>query len=175
MLTLNELYADLESFFVNDLGVKTMTARMVYDKLKGTDLSLEDAKQTLHTFNSLLLVSVRDEFDPVPILEQKVFPVRFPKGEVRLQTGGSDFALIDRQSLGDDFRDVARFLDFNVDDIRTLQPLIKWTGLDDRYLSKAVKEISSVAPDETRPISSPNRNIHSKAQALFWSVLLWNR
>jgi hypothetical protein len=170
MLTLNELYPNLRDFFVEGLGVKMMTAKMVYDKLMGPDLSVEETKQTLETFNSLLLASKSDEFDPIPILEKKVFPVRFPTGDVRLLTGSDGFALLDRKSLGDDFADQANFLDFSIDEIRSLQPLIKWASLEERYLSKAVKEISSADAHSTRPISSPYREIKLKAHALLRSV-----
>jgi hypothetical protein len=166
MLTLNKLYPNLPDFFVKVLGVKKMTAKMVYDKLMGPELSVEETKQTLETFNSLLLVSKDNEFDPIPILKKRVFPVRFPKGGVSLLTGYDGFALLDRKSLGDDFEDQAKFLDFSIDEIRTLQPLIKWASLEERYVSKAVKEISSVDADSTRPISSSHREIKLKAHAL---------
>jgi hypothetical protein len=77
MLALNMLYPNLRNFFVNSLGVKNVTAKMVYDKLVGSDLPLEETKQTLGVFNSLLLVSKGDDFDPLPILKKEVFPVRF--------------------------------------------------------------------------------------------------
>jgi len=170
MLTLNDLYPNLRDFFVKNLGVKKMTAKMVYDKLIGPDLSVEESKQTLETFNSLLLVSEGDEFDPFPVLEKEVFPVRYPNGDVMLRTGSDDFALLDRKSLGDDFGDQAKFLDFNIDEIRALQPLIKWASLEEKYLSKRVKEISSADADSTRTISSPYREIKLKADALLRSV-----
>jgi hypothetical protein len=170
MLTLNELYPDLQNFFVKRLGVKNVTARMVYDKLTGSVLSLEEAKETLQVFNSLLPVSVGEDFDPAPILKKEVFPVRFPDGHVRFLTGSDGFALLDRKSLGDDFKDLAKFLDFSIDEIRALQPFIRWARLEDRYLSKAVKEISSVDARSTRPISSSYREIRLKAHALLRSV-----
>jgi hypothetical protein len=170
MLTLNELYPNLRNFFVKGLGVKKMTAKMVYDKLMGLDLSVEETKQTLETFSSLLLASKGDEFDPIPILDKEVFPVRFPTGDVRLLTGSNGFALLDRKSLGDDFTHLANFLDFSIDEVRSLQPLIRWASLEERYLSKAVKEISSVDADSTRPISSPYREIKLKAHALLRPV-----
>jgi hypothetical protein len=170
MLTLNELYANLQNFFVKSLGVKNVTARMVYDKLMGSCLSLEEAKQTLEVFNSLLSVSKGDDFDPTPILEKEVFPVRFPNGDVKLLTGFDGFALLDRKSLGDDFKDLAKFLDFSIDEIRALQPLIKWAKLEAMYLSRAVKEISSVDAYSTRPISSSYREIKLKAHALLRPV-----
>jgi hypothetical protein len=174
MFTLNDQYSDLNAFFVNNLGVRKMTAKMVYDKLKapdGPELSVNEAKETLMAFNSFLTTK-GGEFDPGPILENKVFPVRFPNGEIKLQKGTQGFALLDRKLLGDDFAGRAKFLHFGMDEIRTLQPFIKWAGLESRYLSKAVKEISSADGDSTRPISSLNRNIRQKAHALLRYVVL---
>lgn len=166
MLTLNDLYSNLQDFFVKTLGVQKMTVKMVYEKLIGPRLSLEEAKQTLETFNSLLQVSKGIELDPTPVLQKEVFPIRFPSGQVRLLTGSDGFALLDRKSLGDDFRDKAKFLDFSIKDTRTLHPFIKWSGLEDRYLSRSVREISSAKEDSTRSISSPDREIKRKARAL---------
>jgi hypothetical protein len=71
-----------------------------------------------------------------------VFPVRFPDGQVILRTGSEGFALIDRKTLGEDFATLAKFLDFSMNEVRILQPLIHWAGFEDRYLSKSVKEIT---------------------------------
>ena len=172
MLTLNTLYSDLGSFFVNILGVEKMTTKMVYDKLIAAGLSVNDTKQTLIIFSSLLLERTNNVFDPDPVIQKDVFPVRFPDGVVRLKNGSYPFALLDRQSLGDDFKDLAKFLDFGIDEIRTLQPLIKWAGLEDRYISKTVKEISSVDANSTRPISTPYREVKTKARSLLRLVPL---
>jgi hypothetical protein len=175
MLTLNELYHELQDFFIKCLGVKKMTAKMVYDKLMGPGLSVEDMKQTLETFNSLLSVGKGTEFDPIPVLQKSVFPVRFSNGDVKFLTGDDGFALLDRKSLSEDFKDQAKFLDFSLDEIRTLQPLIKWARLEERYLSKAVKEISSVDSNSTQRISSSYREIKRKARALMRLVALQSR
>ena len=141
---------------------------MVYDKLAahdGPELSVEEAKETLLAFNSFLSMGISG-FDPTPVLANQVFPVRFPSGEVMLRTGVEDFALVDRKILGEDFAALAKLFDFTMDEVRTLQPLIQWAGLGARYLSKCVREISSADTGSVRPISSPHRDIKTKAHAL---------
>jgi hypothetical protein len=166
MCTLKDLYSDLKGFFTKILRVKTMTVKMVYDKLVGPKLSQEEAKQTLETFNSLLLAIENNQLDPTPVLQNEVFPVRFPDGNVRLLKGSDSFALLDRKSLGDDFHSKARFFDFSIEETQALYPFIKWSRLEDRFLSKSVTEISSASEETTRPISSPGREIKLKARAL---------
>lgn len=171
MLTLNELYPELRDFFVRGLGVRTMTVKMVYDKLVGPALSVEETKQTIETFNSLLVNTAdRSKLDVAAVFDKAVFPVRIPDAGVKLCRGKEGFALLDRQSLGDEFAGKAKFLDFSIDELRTLQPFIAWAGLGQRYLSKMIKEISSVGEGSKRPISSPDRDVRTKARALLRSV-----
>lgn len=168
MLILNELYSDLEEFFVGSLGVEKMTAELVYTKLSGPDASKlppEEAKETLLVFSSFLSQNGQ-RFKPKPVLQSTVFPVRYPNNEVKLQNSSRDFALLDRKAFGDDFSGVAKFLDMSMEEIRDFQPFIRWAGFEGRYLSAAVKEISSADPNLTRPISSANRDIKRKAYAL---------
>lgn len=142
-----------------------MTAKMVYDKLNSPALSVEEAKQTIQTFNSFL-VGRRGEFDPAPILQKAIFPVRFPNGDVELLSHSDNFWLVDRQSLHDDFAAQAKFFDFSLDETRKIEDFVEWAGLTSRFLSSGVKEITAADPASTRPILLPYREIKSKARAL---------
>ncbi|CAK7230302.1 hypothetical protein SEUCBS140593_007541 [Sporothrix eucalyptigena] len=182
MATLKNIYPGLESFFVKGLGVQTMNAKMVYDKLTGPALSIEETKQTIHTFNALLAERDRNakgimeaaSMDAAKVFEKKVFPVRLPSGYVQLCQGIDSFALVDRQSLADDFSEQAKFFDFDMDEIRSLWPFIEWAGLGHKYLSKTVREISCVAGDDHRPILSRDRDVRRKARALFSLAVAYN-
>ncbi|KAK4233160.1 hypothetical protein C8A03DRAFT_19708 [Achaetomium macrosporum] len=180
-LILDDLYEDLEGFFVGTLGISELTAEMVYSKLTSQhdpELSVEEAKETLVAFNSFLAIDDGglgfDEFQPTPVLKNRVFPVRFPSGEVELLTGTEGFALLDRRPLGEDFAGLAKFLDFGMDELRMLRPLIRWAGLGNRYLSKSVKEISRADSESTRPISALHRDIRGKAHALLRIAMTYN-
>jgi hypothetical protein len=172
MLVVQPLYEDLEDFFVDSLGIETKTAEMVYEKLKGDDttlLPMEEIKDTMLAFSSLL-EGGHKVFDPAPVLQNRVFPVKLPGGARVLQSGNDTFAIWDRKSLGDDFSDQAKFLDFSMDLIRDLEQFIRWARLENRYLSNAVRDISSVDLSSTRPISHPSLGIRNKAHALVRSV-----
>lgn len=159
-LILNNLYGnDLRDFFVGVLGVSELTAELVYDKLAAKD------GPELLAFNSFLAAG-SGGFDPAAVIANPVFPVRFPNGKVSLRTGTEKFALIDRKLLGEDFAALAKFLDFGMEEVRILQPLFQWAGLEDRYLSRAVEEITSADTESARPISTPHRDIRRNAHAL---------
>lgn len=149
-----------------------MTLEMVYDMLKNEDLDIpvEEVKRDLLEFSSLLASGPRT-LSPFPVLRNKIFPVRSSKGdgepEVTLRDGYSDdFAIVDRIKLEKAFKKKANFLDFDLDEVRHLQHFIEWAGLEERYLSKGVKEISYADTTSTHPISTPDREIKRKAHAL---------
>lgn len=168
MLIVNSLYYDLQGFFVDQLGIQTKTAEMIYEKLTTEDttqLPMGEIKDTLLAFSSLL-DGEHGAFDPALVLRNRVFPVRLASGEVVLENGLEEFAIWDRKPLGDDFSGKAKFLDFGMELVRDLKGLIRWAGFENRYLSNSVKDISSVCLSSTRPISNSNLCIRSKTHAL---------
>ncbi|KAF7179749.1 hypothetical protein CNMCM7691_008799 [Aspergillus felis] len=168
MIALSDVYEDLAGFFTELIGVRTLTLQMVHDKLveQGSgDLSAEEVKQTIWLLNSYMQ-NENDLPDPRRVLTAKVFPVRYPTGSVELCSSAVDFAIADRKHLLDSFSNKAKFLDFNVNEIARLEPFLQWTGLDRRYLSSLVKEISTVRGDSHSSRTSSDRNIARKAYGL---------
>ncbi|KAH3395487.1 hypothetical protein KXV81_002967 [Aspergillus fumigatus] len=168
MIALNDAYEDLVDFFTELIGVRTLTLQMVHDKLveQGSGgLPAAEVKQTIWLFNSYM----QKESDlPAPreVLTAKVFPVRYPTGSVELCSSAVDFSVADRRHLFDSFSQKAKLLDFNVNDIARLEPFLQWTGLDRRYLSTSIKEISTVWGDSHTFLTSSCRNIARKAYGL---------
>ncbi|KAG7135922.1 hypothetical protein HYQ45_006378 [Verticillium longisporum] len=166
-VTLNDDYEDLRELFVENLGVKTLTLQMVYDELLQTDAqaSIDDVKATLWSLNALLKTE-QELPDPVPLHRIPIFPVQYANGNTALRTIGADFAIVDNESLADKFRSRIKLLDFNREEVLRLKPFLEWVGLANRYLSAAVRESTSVAEADSRPISTPNHDIKRKAHAL---------
>lgn len=168
MIALNDAYEDLVDFFTELIGVRTLTLQMVHDKLveQGSGgLPAAEVKQTIWLFNSYM----QKESDlPAPreVLTAKVFPVRYPTGSVELCSSAVNFSVADRRHLFDSFSQKAKLLDFNVNDIARLEPFLQWTGLDRRYLSTSIKEISTVWGDSHTFLTSSCRNIARKAYGL---------
>ncbi|KAK7968722.1 hypothetical protein PG988_007795 [Apiospora saccharicola] len=177
MLVVQPLYEDLGEFFVNLLGVETQTAKMVYEKLTAEEtprLPMEEIKDTILAFSSLL-ASEGSFYDPKPVLENNIFPVRLPgPGGRVLRNGKEGFAIWDRKPLGDAFSDQGKFLDFSMDLVRDLERFIEWAGLENRYLSQAVKDFSAVDYSSTRVVTSPRLLVQSKAHALIRIAVTYN-
>lgn len=159
-------YDDLKDFFLRRLGVPTMTIDMLYGKLKGSHAAaIEEVKGDLLEFSALLPTS-KKSFDPNPVRTSSIFPVRLPNGEVELLAAKDEFAIADRKHFAEDFAGKVAFLDFDMGDFQRLRAFLEWAGLEDRYLSRSVKEISTADKASTRPLSEPDRAIHRKAHAL---------
>ncbi|KAJ4286909.1 hypothetical protein N0V88_007854 [Collariella sp. IMI 366227] len=167
MVTLNDHYDELRDFFVDTLGVKTLTLRMVYDELCNISpqRGVDEIKNIIWSLNALLQTEP-DLLDPGPLRKAHIFPVRYPNGGVSLLSADTEFAIIDRDHLAARFRDCIKLLDYTLEDVRRLKPFLQWSELEQRYLSASVKEITSFQGGPTRPISMPNRNLNRKAHAL---------
>ncbi|KAF5710614.1 hypothetical protein FGLOB1_5378 [Fusarium globosum] len=160
---LDECWEAYENFFVGKLGVKLLTLQMVYDELRqSSGNNTEETKVAVLSLNGLLQTETT-RLDPEPIRQAKIFPVRYPTGTVVLSSVGVDFAIGDRDKLKTMFRDKIALLDFEMEDVRRLRPLIEWLKLQDRYLSNSVEESTFILSDSERPISTPNRDLRRKA------------
>lgn len=160
---MDECWEAYESFFVSKLGVKLLTLQMVYDELRqSSGNKTEEVKVALLSLNGLLQTETI-RLDPEPIRQAKVFPVRYPTGTVVLSSVSVDFAIGDRDKLNTMFCDKIALLDFEMEEVHRLRPLIEWLKLQDRYLSNSVEESTFISSDSERPISTPNRDLKRKA------------
>ncbi|KAF4452438.1 hypothetical protein F53441_4718 [Fusarium austroafricanum] len=177
-VALNDLYPDMEDFFVSFLGVQELTLHMAYDELKemGSRVpppSVAAVKETIWALNSLL-VSTGGLPDEEPILLGAVFPVKYPNRSVKLQSGRTQFAIADRKALGDIFAPQAKMLDFTLDEVRRLRPFLSWLDMESRYLSTSVREISTVAGGRMDKLRYPSREIAQKADGLYRIAVHYN-
>lgn len=67
-----------------------------------------------------------------------VFPVRMRDGPVRLLTANDDFAISDEHTCEEMVRDKVDILDFDVDMVRRLDPLLQAAGLAEKYMSQSI-------------------------------------
>lgn len=163
----NDDYGALTSFFINRLKVPKMTIGMLYDKLKSPSLSatVDEIKGDLLEFNALLGTS-KKEFDPEPMRKNTIFPVKHPDGEVTLASATDSFSINDRSNLAEHFIGKAPFLDFEMETVHRLRPLVEWAGLQERYLSRSVKEISTADKESTQLLTQRDRAVNARAHAL---------
>lgn len=169
---ISNLYEGLFAFFVDVLGVPTLTLKMVVDKFaelgKDQGTSIEEAKDIIWQVNALLQ-GEEDHPDSSRIVTENVFPIRNPNNGVlvELRSSKTDFIIPDREPLLNLFSDRARILDFSVNEIHRLEPFLRWTGLEYRYLSRSVKEITALGNDDSsKRLTSTDRDIALKAHGL---------
>ncbi|KAF0635879.1 hypothetical protein FPSE5266_09771 [Fusarium pseudograminearum] len=177
-VALNDLYPDLEDFFVNFLGVQELTLSMAYDELKEMGARIpcppiDAVKDTIWALNSLLVTADRLP-DERPILKGTAFPVKYPNGSVKLHPGRTEFSIVDRKALGDIFGTRAKTLDFTLDEVRRLEPFLSWLNMGSRYLSASVREISTVASEGMNKLQSPDREIKQKADGFYRIAVHYN-
>ncbi|KAB8229009.1 uncharacterized protein BDW43DRAFT_289566 [Aspergillus alliaceus] len=168
MVALNDEYEGLEEFFVDIIGVQTLTLEMVITKLVdqgSTSASIEEVKETIWLLNKHLQTD-EEVPDSQSIRDAKVFPVRDLNGQILLRSCDEAFSIADRKHLYDYFAGKAHFLDFSVNDIHRLAPFLNWAGLERRYLSVSVKEISRLSNGAHQSLVSKDRNIALRAYGL---------
>lgn len=168
MVSLNSDYEELHDFFVNALGVRPVTLSMAIDELKEAGgrqpISVEEVKASLLTVNSLLC-SESDAQQP-EIMESNIFPVRYPESGVRCVSAQTQFFIFDRESLRSSFEDHVKFLDFSLEEIVKLRPFLSWARVEDRYISRCVREFTSIQDSGTHPMSKHGHEFRHRAHAL---------
>ncbi|KAK8133494.1 hypothetical protein PG984_005506 [Apiospora sp. TS-2023a] len=168
-ISLNDEYSQFEDLFVNILGVKQVDLQMAVDELKDIGskpiATVEEVKESIQTVNSLLPGSPEPP-SPHDVVTGRMFPVRNPSGIVTLSSRATEFFIADRESLRSAFQSKVKFLDFSLEEVVRLLPFLEWTGLELRYLSKCVSEMTSFHGDAARPTSNPDRQIRNRAHAI---------
>ncbi|KAH1752035.1 hypothetical protein LV164_008598 [Aspergillus fumigatus] len=174
-VTLNDHYEDLKDFFIDTLGVNTLTLRMVYDELLETssESAIDETKSKIWSLNALLLTD-GDYVDPDLLLERSVFPVVYPDGTKGLTSAATEFAIPDREHLASQFRGKIKILDFSLEEVRRLKGFFEWTNLTHRYLSASIKELTSFSGEATQLISAPHRDLRRKAHAILRVAATFN-
>ena len=168
-ISVNAQYSDLKDLFVETLRVPQLDLAMVLDQLlaaRSLNLPVLEVKELLKTLNSFLRTESNPP-SPSRLFNAQIFPVREPSSsDAILCTSSTQFTLIDRDGPPSEFRDMVRVLDFTMQEIRQLKPLLAWTGLEDRYLSRSMRETSCLGDGVAAPISQPHRDLRRKAHAL---------
>ncbi|KAI0835964.1 hypothetical protein F5Y06DRAFT_114649 [Hypoxylon sp. FL0890] len=168
-VNLSAIYGDeMKGLFVEKLGVRMLDANIVYNELlelKPEEATVEHVKDLLRTMNSQLELDA-PQGSAADLLKHSIIPVREVGGRVSLQSSGTEFAIIDRKTLGEIFGRRVKALDFTTNEVCMLRPFIKWAGLENRYLSELVKETSVLNSGVKVPISDPTQDISKKAYGL---------
>lgn len=175
MVSLNNEYEDLEDFFVDVLGVKPVTLKMAIDELTDAGrrriVSTEEVKASLLTVNSLLF-SESGEKPEAKLEGENIFPVRHPGGQVLCVSAETQFFVVDREPLRSPFENRVRLLDFSLEEVVRLRHFLEWVRIEDRYISRCVRQMTSVEETGAQAIPRLERRFRYKAHALLRLVCL---
>lgn len=171
MGTLDETYESLRDFFVDKLGIESLSLRILYDRLiKSPKCEPQQMKEAIFILNDFL----RREpvfLDPKPVRNAEIFPVRDPDEGVSLRSAEKDFAIGDNDNLRIIFEKHISLLDFNLQEFYRLKPFFEWLKLESRYLSRCVREDVTVVATERGlfeaaavPIPFKKRNLNAMAR-----------
>ncbi|KAK0758152.1 hypothetical protein N5P37_009453 [Trichoderma harzianum] len=168
-------YKDMKSFFVEFLRVETLTLGLIYtelSKLGESKPTVELVKEQFFAFKDHFhMISNYKNIKPDEMKKFKIFPIRQPgqpgaQQNIQFCDGNAEFAIADRRLLEDNFRNQIKTLGFTFDELHSLGPVIRWLGLEKRYLSRLVTETSKVEDDDRVLNHSLSQNIESRARAL---------
>ena len=168
-----DAYPLKKTFFTTVLKVSEPTVDMyVASLVNGADgkASAAQIKETMRLICDLGL----GETDPSSLDEAKILPIKLANGSrsfaaVSSADGSMDFAIIERTTHSDAFRGKISELDFSIEEIRDTRPLLRAIGLDDRFSSKRVKEVTDVSGgSQDREMT---KNLRGKSQAIVRYVI----
>ena len=160
---------------MNVLGVKTADSAMVIDELirrtkERNLLTCDQAKSILREISRLMVtekIDKRLETSLTHLSQTKFLPVRVGQNDPNLVDISTDFAIADHKRYDDALRPHAAFLDFTLEEIQELHPLIKGLGLRSRYLSQSVKETSVITGD-LNSNDALTKELQARAYAFYW-------
>lgn len=137
-------YSQLKDFFVGKLRVETPNLQIYIQELKSVvhsdtppDIAMLKAI-IMETCTQLPAKGTLNDIRKIPLL-----PVQDFGGDIILESAEHPFAIVDRLDYGEVFQHKLCFLDFTLEEVWRLQPFLAALGLQDRYVSSLVKEIST--------------------------------
>ncbi|OAG34109.1 hypothetical protein AYO21_11750 [Fonsecaea monophora] len=140
------MYPELQEFFVDTLGVSTVTSGFMMKQLAAAatrpqkDVN-EIKKLMLSTSQSLSadnrLSEVEKSVDS--LLQSQFLPCKTPQtGDIIFRTTSETFFILDNQYYGEKFSGKIFMLDFTYEQLISLHELFRVLRLDDRYLTRHV-------------------------------------
>ncbi len=166
-------YSDLQGFFVEVLGVQTVTPMFMMKQLAAAAKS--NAKTADNVKNLMLAVSELLEpgdngaqlRNSMEILDECAYlPCRSTAGTTEFRSRTQSFFIVDNETYANEFGDQLIMLDFTYEQVNSLHKLIQLLGLDDHYLTRHVQ------PETSARVSAPSdtfmAQFHECAYAISW-------
>lgn len=145
------MYPELQEFFVDILGVSTVTSGFMMKQLATAaarpqkDVN-EIKKLMLSTSQSLSSDNRMSEVEKSveTLLQSQFLPCQSPQGgEIEFRTASETFFILDNQYYGEKFSGKVFMLDFTYEQLISLHELFRVLRLDDHYLTRHVSRETS--------------------------------
>ncbi len=174
--SLADAYPLKKTFFTAVRKISEPTVEMYVDSLKAEAKGKASAAQIKETMALICGLSV-GETDLSSLVEAKVLPVKLANGVGSFASASSrksfffvDFAIVENTIHWDAFKGKIVVLDFSLEEIRDTRPLLLAMGLEERFSSKLVKEVTDVR--EGSQDHEMTKNLRIKSQAIVRYVIL---
>ena len=146
---------------------------MYIDSLKAEAKGKASAEQIKETMTLICGLGIRGT-DLSSLSEAKVLPVKLANGVSSFASASSkdellDFAIVENTIHRDAFKGKIVALDFSLEEIRDTRPLLLAMGLEERFSSKLVKEVTDVRGGSQD--YDMTRNLRIKSQAIVRYVI----
>jgi len=163
----------LEPLFVGHLKVQTADTAMIIDELTKranarNALTVDEAKSIIQEIARMMQTeTIRDRSCFQRLKRAKFLPVSIGATKPTLEDSSAEFVIADHERYSEAFKPLAALLDFSLEEVQVLHPLIETLGLGSRYLSRNVKEVSELSanPDRNDELTS---ELQSRAYGFYW-------
>ena len=169
-----DVYPLKKTFFTEVLRISEPTVEMYVDSLineaKG-EASVAKIKETMALICGLGI----GKTDLSSLVEARILPVKSAAGissfaSAISKTGLVDFVIMENTIHWNAFKNKTEVLDFSLEEVRDTRPLLLAMGLQDRFSSKQVKEVTDVSGGSRD--HGMTRNLRTKSQAIVRYVIL---
>ena len=163
-----DAYPLFGTFFTTVLNISKPTVEMYVDSMKAEAKGDVSAARIKETMRLICTLGVGEE-DFSSLVEVKILPVKFANGVSGFASASSkdkcvDFAIVENTIHWDAFKGKIVVLDFSLEEIRDTRPLLLALGLEERFSSNLVNEVTDVrGGSQDHEIT---RNLRSKSQAI---------
>ena len=143
-VSIADVYNQKKTFFTSILKISEPTVDMYIKALAASadgQTSVDQLKKSMALICRLGL----GETDVSSLVEAKILPIKNAHALTSFASSSStDFAIMDSVIHWDAFKWQITVLDFSLEDIRDTRPLLQAMGLEQRFSSRLVKEVTVV-------------------------------
>ena len=168
-----DAYPLKKTFFTTVLKISEPTVEMYVDSLKAEAKGKASVEQIKETMALICGLGV-GKTDFSSLIEAKVLPVKLANGVPSFASASSkdesvDFVIVENIIHWDAFKGKIVVLDFSLEEIRDTRPLLLAMGLEGRFSSKLVEEVTDVRGGSQD--HEMTRNLRIKSQAIVRYVI----